>query len=372
MSSEQHPANDNQDAVPSAQDLEAVVRRATQRQRRFERITAGSTLVALAALFLAGALLLDRAPFRSASTANSGRAPLSGSQSPGAAGSSAGGPSTPEAGPGNSGALAQRVYFSRTTPSGVTISVTPLLETYPVPSCLGGGATAPGAEGGGGSATASTTATVVPDSGATGTASSPPASIASSGPAESVPSATTPLETLPPSGSGSTPGCEPASTAGLGQLKIAVTYGSFTGTFLSSDYAPAGTGTAGGEWIEQAYTLPDGSRLVAASISMPAGTSTATLLSAEGVTLDGAVGPTTGYAGPYSNSGWAILAALLPPSQNANAAPALSLQLQLGTSSPFQLELPALRSPQAAGAYGTSVSGSWQPPRSGGTTTPQG
>lgn len=370
MSSEQIPANGNRDAVPSAQDLESVVRRATRRQSRFARITAGSTLVALGALALAVAVLLNRPPVRGASAAATGPAPLSGSQSPGAAGSS-GGPSAQGAGPGNSGALAQRAYFSRTTPSGVTISATPLFETYPVPSCLGGGSAPPGAAGDGGSAPASTAATVVPDSGATGTASSPPAFVAPSGSAESVPFATTPLETLPPSGSGSTPACEPAMTAGLGQLRIAVTYGTFTGTFLSSDFAPS-TGTAGGEWIEQAYTLPDGSRLVAASVSMPAGTATATLLSAEGATLDGAVGPTTGYAGPYSNDGWAILAALLPPGQDANAAPPLSLQLQLGTSSPFQLELPALPAPQAAGAYGTSVSGSWQAPQSAGSTTPQG
>jgi hypothetical protein len=152
----------------------------------------------------------------------------------------------------------------------------------------------------------------------------------------------------------------------LSQLKITVSYGSFAGTFLSS------AGLAGGSWIEQSYTLPDGSRLVAASVGLPPGTSTAALVSAHGTALDGPVGPTTGYAGPYSSGGWAILAVLLPASQNSNAAPALSLELQLGTSSSLQLSLPVLPASRAPGADGISVSGSWQAPVSGAPTPPQG
>ena len=162
MSNEQDPANGSRGATPTAQDLESVVRRATRRQKRFARITAGSALVALGAIVLTTGVLLDRAPVRANTAANTGPAPLVGSPSTGGAGAGTGGPGTPETGPGKSGAIAQGAYFSRTTPSGVKISATPLYDAYPVPVCQGGGSTPPGVGGGIGSAPASSTATVLP------------------------------------------------------------------------------------------------------------------------------------------------------------------------------------------------------------------
>ena len=366
MTFDQNHADGEPGADSSARALESVVQRASRRQRRFARITAGSSLVAVAALALAAAVLLNRAPVRAATAANSGPGPLIGSQSPGEAGPGTGGYITPGTGPGNTGGVAQGAYFTRTTPSGVKISASPLFAPYPVPSCQDGGSVQGGVGGSVGSAPAAT-GTIVPDSGTTQTITSPPGSTTLAGSSQSVPSATTPLETLPPSGTGSIPKCELATTSALNQLKITVSYGSFAGTFLSS------AGLAGGSWIEQAYTLPDGSRLVAVSVSLPPGTPTAALLSQQGTVLDGPAGPTTGYAAPYSDSGWAILATLFPPSQNSNAAPALSLQLQPGTSASFHLSLPALPAPLATGADATSVSGSWQATQSGTTApTPQG
>ena len=360
MTFEQNSATGEPGADASARALEAVVQRASRRQKRFARITAASFLVAVTAVAVAAATLLNRAPAHADAGASSGPAPLTGGQAQGNAGMQPRG-----AGPDNTGGIAQPAYFSRTTPTGVRISATPLFVSYQTPACQGGEAAPAGTKGGTGSAPAATAA-VLPESGTAQTIASPPGSTVASGSAPGVPYATTPLETLPPSGSASIPKCEPAPTFGLSQLKITVSYGSFTGAFLSN------AGLAGGSWIEQAYTLPDGSRLVAASVGLPSGTSTAALQSVHGTALDGPVGPTTGYAGPYSSGGWAILAVLLPASQNSNAAPALSLELQLGTSSSLQLSLPVLPASRAAGADGISVSGTWHAPISGTPTTPQG
>ncbi|MDA8384772.1 MAG: hypothetical protein M0Z88_00720 [Actinomycetota bacterium] len=346
--------------------LESVVRRAARRQQRFARITASSAVVALVALVVAATTFFARGPAR-ANAASTGQAPLARSQPQGSTGPGTVGPGAGGASPGGNGNIAQRAYFTRTTPSGVKISAAPLYG-YGAGACMSGGTAQGGGSGTGGSSTASS-ATVVPESVPPETISSPAAStpVGSTG---SVPYATTPLETAPASEPVTALPCELATPSGFGQMTINVSYGDFTGSFMASATQQT-SGQTGNTWVEQCYTLPDGSHLVAVSVSVPTGTATVALLSGQGATLDGPVGQTTGFAGPYTSGGWAILATLVPSAQSSNAAPALSLEIELGASSPFQLSLPAVPALQAAGANGTSVSGSWQANGTGGSPTPQ-